>query len=40
MKTGKIRWSTQVTENDNFIMGCDDPLEPCANCPTPAGPGL
>ncbi len=35
MKTGKIRWSTQVTEKDNFIMGCEDKLP---NCPTPVGP--
>ncbi len=35
MKTGKIRWSTQVTEKDNFIMGCESKLP---NCPTPVGP--
>jgi polyvinyl alcohol dehydrogenase (cytochrome) len=37
MKTGKIRWSNQVTEADNFIMGCNEPVK-AANCPTPVGP--
>jgi polyvinyl alcohol dehydrogenase (cytochrome) len=37
MKTGKIRWSNQVTENDNFIMGCEQAVKP-ANCPAPLGP--
>jgi polyvinyl alcohol dehydrogenase (cytochrome) len=36
-KTGKIRWSTQVTEKDNFIMGCENGAKP-PNCPTPVGP--
>ena len=35
MKTGKIDWSTQVTEKDNFIVGCEAKLP---NCPTPVGP--
>jgi polyvinyl alcohol dehydrogenase (cytochrome) len=35
--TGKIRWSNQVTENDNFIMNCDRATKP-ANCPTNEGP--
>ncbi|MDB5454239.1 MAG: pvadh, partial [Caulobacteraceae bacterium] len=35
--TGKIRWSNQVTENDNFIMNCERPTKP-ANCPTSDGP--
>ena len=35
--TGKIRWSNQVTENDNFIMNCDRATKP-ANCPLPEGP--
>jgi polyvinyl alcohol dehydrogenase (cytochrome) len=37
MKTGKIRWSNQVTEADNFIMGCNEAVK-AANCPTPVGP--
>ena len=37
MATGKIRWSNQVTENDNFIMNCDRATKP-ANCPAPEGP--
>jgi polyvinyl alcohol dehydrogenase (cytochrome) len=36
-KTGKIRWSTQVTEKDNFIMGCENGAK-LPNCPTPVGP--
>jgi len=38
MKTGKIRWSTQVTQADNFIMGCEDPAHRGANCNSPQGP--
>jgi polyvinyl alcohol dehydrogenase (cytochrome) len=37
LKTGAIRWSNQVTKNDNYIIGCYPP-KPRANCPTPAGP--
>jgi polyvinyl alcohol dehydrogenase (cytochrome) len=37
MKTGKVRWSHQVTEDDNFIMGCTVE-KPGTNCPTPLGP--
>jgi polyvinyl alcohol dehydrogenase (cytochrome) len=37
MKTGAIRWNSQVTKDDNFIMGCD-PKALRANCPTPLGP--
>ncbi|HEY2750076.1 PQQ-binding-like beta-propeller repeat protein [Phenylobacterium sp.] len=36
-KTGRIRWSNQVTEKDNFIVGCEDVQKP-ANCPSPYGP--
>ncbi|HEY8574441.1 PQQ-binding-like beta-propeller repeat protein [Phenylobacterium sp.] len=35
--TGKIRWERQVTEKDNFIMGCG-PNSQSGNCPTPMGP--
>jgi polyvinyl alcohol dehydrogenase (cytochrome) len=37
MKTGQVRWSNQVTEADNFIMGCNEAVK-AANCPTPVGP--
>ena len=37
MKTGAIRWSNQVTENDNFVTGCG-PNANHANCPDPLGP--
>jgi polyvinyl alcohol dehydrogenase (cytochrome) len=37
MDTGKIRWSNQVTEGDNFIMYCNRPTRP-ANCPASEGP--
>jgi polyvinyl alcohol dehydrogenase (cytochrome) len=36
-KTGKIRWSIQVTEGDNYIDGCVNSAR-LSNCPTPAGP--
>jgi polyvinyl alcohol dehydrogenase (cytochrome) len=35
--TGKIRWQRQVTEGDNFIMGCGRNAT-SGNCPTPLGP--
>jgi len=35
--TGKIRWSNQVTEADNFLVGCNAPTKP-VNCPNPDGP--
>ncbi|HEY0435065.1 MAG TPA: PQQ-binding-like beta-propeller repeat protein, partial [Phenylobacterium sp.] len=35
--TGKIRWSNQVTEADNFIVGCNAAVKPI-NCPNPDGP--
>ena len=37
VKTGKVRWSNQVTEADNFIVGCNAATKP-ANCPNPDGP--
>lgn len=37
MKTGAVKWSNQVTQNDNFIMGCTG-AKPGVNCPTPVGP--
>jgi len=37
LKTGKIRWSNQVTEKDNFIVGCNAAQKP-VNCPSPDGP--
>jgi polyvinyl alcohol dehydrogenase (cytochrome) len=35
--TGKVRWHRQVTENDNFVMGCG-PRSQSGNCPSPLGP--
>ena len=46
MKTGAIRWNTQVTENDNFVMGCGPTAHlgkaaaPKGACPTPVGPDV
>ena len=37
IKTGKIRWRDQVTEKDNFVMGCGRNSN-SGNCPTPLGP--
>ncbi len=37
MKTGKIRWSHQVTKGDNYVMACASTYK-SSNCPNPAGP--
>ncbi|WP_327456143.1 PQQ-binding-like beta-propeller repeat protein [Phenylobacterium sp.] len=37
--TGKIRWQHQVTQKDNFVMGCG-PASKSGNCPTPLGPDV
>lgn len=37
MKTGKLRWNTQVTEDDNFLAGCTR-VGASMNCPNPSGP--
>ena len=37
METGRIRWNTQVTENDNYVMGCTG-ATPGPNCPEELGP--
>jgi polyvinyl alcohol dehydrogenase (cytochrome) len=37
MATGKVRWSHQVTPNDNFIIGCNAPVRG-VNCPKTLGP--
>ncbi len=37
LKTGAIKWRRQVTEHDNFVMGCG-PASQSGNCPTPMGP--
>ncbi|HLZ73398.1 PQQ-binding-like beta-propeller repeat protein [Phenylobacterium sp.] len=37
LKTGAMKWRRQVTEHDNFVMGCG-PTGPSGNCPTPLGP--
>jgi polyvinyl alcohol dehydrogenase (cytochrome) len=34
--TGKLRWTNQVTPNDNFLVGCRQPG--VGNCPEKAGP--
>ena len=36
-KTGALKWRRQVTEKDNFVMGCG-PTSASGNCPTPMGP--
>jgi polyvinyl alcohol dehydrogenase (cytochrome) len=36
-KTGALKWRRQVTEKDNFVMGCG-PTSQSGNCPTPMGP--
>jgi polyvinyl alcohol dehydrogenase (cytochrome) len=37
LSTGKIRWAHQMTDKDNFLVGCP-PQRPGPNCPTPNGP--
>ncbi len=37
LKTGALKWRRQVTEHDNFVMGCG-PTSQSGNCPTPMGP--
>jgi polyvinyl alcohol dehydrogenase (cytochrome) len=39
LETGKVRWRTQATPGDNFILGCP-PGSPSENCPTPVGPDV
>ena len=39
LKTGKIRWRHQVTEKDNFVMGCGPTLA-VGQLPDADGPGL
>ncbi|MFN0084743.1 MAG: PQQ-binding-like beta-propeller repeat protein [Blastocatellia bacterium] len=34
--TGKVRWTNQITPNDNFLVGCRQPG--AGNCPEKAGP--
>ncbi len=36
LRTGKIRWVSQVTPKDNFLVGCRQPG--VGNCPEAAGP--
>jgi polyvinyl alcohol dehydrogenase (cytochrome) len=38
LKTGAVKWSTQVTTKDNFVGGCPRTGVLPANCPTPMGP--
>jgi polyvinyl alcohol dehydrogenase (cytochrome) len=37
LMTGKVRWKTQVTPADNYIVNCDNPATASANCPKPKG---
>jgi polyvinyl alcohol dehydrogenase (cytochrome) len=37
IRTGKVRWHRQVTQHDNFVMGCG-PRSVSGNCPDPLGP--
>ena len=38
LKTGKIHWIKQLTQQDSYIIGCERPLEQRpANCPTTPG---
>ena len=37
LKTGAVKWRRQVSEHDNFVMGCG-PTSASGNCPTPLGP--
>jgi polyvinyl alcohol dehydrogenase (cytochrome) len=37
MKTGRIRWTSQVTESDNYVMGCTGESRG-PNCPAELGP--
>jgi polyvinyl alcohol dehydrogenase (cytochrome) len=38
--TGKVRWSRQVTEHDNFLVGCSGRPGQGANCPGELGPDV
>ena len=40
MKTGAVKWSTQVMANDNWVGGCPRDGAGPANCPTPLGPDM
>jgi len=37
LANGKVKWRRQVTEKDNFVMGCG-PTSQSGNCPSPMGP--
>ncbi|THD64283.1 PQQ-binding-like beta-propeller repeat protein [Phenylobacterium sp.] len=37
LKTGKIKWAHQMTQEDHFLVGCP-PGHEGVNCPTPNGP--
>jgi polyvinyl alcohol dehydrogenase (cytochrome) len=39
LATGKVRWRKQMTQKDNFVMGCG-PTSASGNCPTPLGPDV
>jgi polyvinyl alcohol dehydrogenase (cytochrome) len=37
IKTGKVRWISQVTQGDNYLTSCNWIRKHPANCPTPTG---
>jgi polyvinyl alcohol dehydrogenase (cytochrome) len=36
--SGEVRWTRQVTANDNYLVGCEFTASKSAICPTPVGP--
>ena len=38
LDTGRIRWTSQATEHDNFLVGCSGQPGQPANCPDALGP--
>jgi polyvinyl alcohol dehydrogenase (cytochrome) len=40
LKTGAIKWNAQMTEKDNFVVGCPRTGPVPGNCPTPLGPDV
>ena len=40
LETGKVRWIHQFTAHDDYLMGCEDPRQYIANCPSKLGRDL
>ena len=40
LETGKVRWVHQFTAHDDYLMGCEDPRQYIANCPSKLGRDL